>query len=395
MNLINHLLRKNINLPQITGFMLSNFLGLAIVIIGVQIYADIHSLWSDEDSFLKKDYLVVNKHLTSSDTFNPEAAQFTNEQISDVEKQPWVRSVGVFTSADYRLYARVVSGGRSMSTQMFFESLPNQYIDVTNENWKFSPTDSIVPIIISKDYLSLYNFGFASGSGLPRLSESSIRTVPLQLEISGMRGQCSLMGKIVGFSNRLNTILVPQSFIDWSNKLYGDNGHAPAPSRLIIDVNSPGDVRITDYLTENNLETAGEEGASQAAYMLNVLTGVVLAIGIIITVMSLFILLMSISLLMYKNREKIHTLIMLGYDLKTVSKPYLILVMTVSIVAWMLAVGVMLLVRMGYHDAIIGMGAETSSVYASIITGFLLLLPVVIFNLISIHRKVHTAFYGL
>jgi len=394
MNLINHLLRKNVSVPQIIGFVLSNFLGLAIVIAGVQLYMDVRSLWNSEDSFLKKEYIVVNKLLTAADTFNPSAAQFTPTQIEDLKRQPWVRGVGSFTAADYRLYARVVQGGRSMSTQMFFESLPDEYIDVAGRDWKFAEGDSIVPIIISKDYLSLYNFGFASGSGLPRLAENTISKVPLQLEISGQRGRVSLTGRIVGFSNRLNTILVPQSFMEWSNGRYGDHGQAPAPSRLIIDTNSPGDVRISGYMEDNGLEVAGEKGASQAAYMLNVLTGVVLSIGVVITAMSLFILLMSISLLMYKNRGKIHTLIMLGYDLKCIAAPYRNLVLVVNVVAWGLAVAAMLLLRAGYIDAVVGMGAEPGPVWVSMAVGIALLLPVVAFNVISIRRKVRGSFAG-
>ena len=42
----------------------------------------------------------------------------------------------------------------------------------------------------------------------------------IQMDIS-LRGNGRVeqfKGKIVGFSNRLNTILVPQTFMDWANK---------------------------------------------------------------------------------------------------------------------------------------------------------------------------------
>ena len=34
-------------------------------------------------------------------------------------------------------------------------------------------------------------------------------------------------GNIVGFSNRLNTILVPQSFMKWANENFAPNAEAP------------------------------------------------------------------------------------------------------------------------------------------------------------------------
>lgn len=53
-------------------------------------------------------------------------------------------------------------------------------------------------------------------------------------------------GNIVGFSNRLNTILVPQSFMKWANENFAPGAEAQ-PSRLIIEVNNPADSSIAGY----------------------------------------------------------------------------------------------------------------------------------------------------
>lgn len=46
----------------------------------------------------------------------------------------------------------------------------------------------------------------------------------LDVRLSG-RGRTERMkGRIVGFSNRLNTILVPQAFMEWANATLGDGG---------------------------------------------------------------------------------------------------------------------------------------------------------------------------
>lgn len=42
-------------------------------------------------------------------------------------------------------------------------------------------------------------------------------------------------GKVIGFSSRLNTILVPQAFMDWSNQEFAPNNHSD-PTRLIVEV---------------------------------------------------------------------------------------------------------------------------------------------------------------
>ena len=393
MNIIQRLLRKNLSMAQLVGFTLANFIGLLIVLLGLQFYTDVRSIWQDEDSFMQKDYLVINKRVSGSGLLTGERASFSTDEIADIEKQSWVRKVGRFSSADYRLSASIEQAGRSMSTYMFFESIPSEFVDVDSDEWGYEEGDNVVPIIISKDYLSLYNFGFASSTGLPQFSETMIGSIPMRLRISSAKGSVELQGRIVGFSNRLNTILVPQEFMDWSNQRYGRTAGARAdPSRLIIDVSSPGDVKIKDYIAEHGYEIAGDKANSTASYFLNVATGVVLAIGAVITILSLFVLLLSISLLMQKNRQKMHSLIMLGYELKEVGRPYRQLVVAVNAVAYLLAAGAMLAMRMLYIDAVRAMGASETTVWMSLGVGAMITIVVILFNIISINRKVASAF---
>ena len=60
-------------------------------------------------------------------------------------------------------------------------------------------------------------------------------------------------GKVIGFSSRLNTILVPQAFMDWSNHEFAPEEHSD-PTRLIVEVGNPGDENITKYLEDNGYE---------------------------------------------------------------------------------------------------------------------------------------------
>lgn len=394
MDLLSRLLRKNISKAQLAGFILSNFAGLAIVIAGIQFYCDVKALWDADDGFMRKDYVVVNKKVTSANTFGNSSSSFAAEEIADIARQPWARSVGKFTSSAYRVSASVRSGsGRALSTYMFFESVPSGYIDVKGGDWSYTPGQQQVPVIVSKDYLSLYNFGFAVSAGLPQLSEQMMSSVPLDLVISDETGsrRMRLQGRVAGFSNRLNTILVPQEFMDWANGAFAA-GKSPEPSRLIIDVSSPGDVAISEYLEEHGLEESGDKSSSRASYFLNVVTGAALAVGLLITVLSLFILLLSISLLMQKNKSKLHSLIMLGYPLRQVGATYRRLVVAVSLVAWILAVGAMLVVRTLYADAVQGISGEKAGIWLSCAAGLLIAVLISILNIISVNRKVAESF---
>lgn len=61
MNPVSKLLRHNLSLTQTIGFALANFVGLTIVVAGLMVYLDARPIWNTEDSFMKKDYVVINK----------------------------------------------------------------------------------------------------------------------------------------------------------------------------------------------------------------------------------------------------------------------------------------------------------------------------------------------
>lgn len=391
-DIASRLLRRNVSLPQLIGFTLSNFIGLAIIVLGVQLYCDIAPIWSGEDSFIRRDYMVVNRKVTSAATLGKESTGFNSEEIEELRAQPWVRSVGEFNSAAYRVTAAVGSGERAMRTSMFFEAIPDEFIDAKDASWYFSPNASEVPIILSKDYLTLYNFGFASSAGLPQLSESMMGSIPLRLSLSSDDGSkvIELTGRVVGFSDRLNTILVPSSFMQWSNSRLAD-GKLNYPSRLIIDVSSPGDVAIAPYLESHGMEAAGDKSRSSASFLLKVAAGIVIGIGGVITVLSFFILLLSISLLMQKNREKLHLLLQLGYELNAVGAPYRRLVTVCSGISLMLALIATYATRMAYLSKIEPLGGGEGGMWQAPAIGVGVTVLTIIFNLAAIRRRVASA----
>lgn len=389
MNLIDKLLRKNTSPARVAAFMLSNFLGLVIIIGAIQFYQDAKSVWDVEDSFLNTDYMVVNKIVDGSNILGDERPEFSTAEIDELRRQPWVRSVGEFRSTDYRVWASVGGGARSMQTMMFFESVPDEFVDVYSGALNYKEGDGFVPMIISKDYLALYNFGFAGSAGLPRMSEQIMSGIPISLELTSDDGQrrLSMEGRVVGFSNRLNTILVPDSFMQWSNARLG-NGAEQAPSRLIIDVSRPGDVAIADYLKSHHMDVAGDKSASSAAFMLRVVVGIVVAIGVVITLLSLFILLLSVSLLMEKNRSKLHTLLMLGYSLPAVGKPYKMMVTLSSLTAGVLALVCVFVLRGFYMAALQGLGAQPTGCALAVVVCLCLTGIIILLNIVSVSRKV-------
>ncbi len=396
MGLIGKLLRKNTSPARLIGFALSNFIGLLIIGGAVMFYVDSRGIWDDDESVINTDYLVVNKKVTSASTLGDrDATRFSEEDVADLKAQPWVRRVGEFSSSDFRVYASVSQGGRGMETALFFESVPDSFVDLPAADWHFEPGQSTVPVMIPKDYLALYNFGFAGSAGLPQLSEQLISGIPLQLYMRSEDGSRSLQmeGHIAGFSNRLNTVLVPDSFMQYANSRLGNSGSTP-PSRLIIDVSSPGDVAISEYLSSHGWEVAGDKAGSSAAYLLKVVVGIVMAIGAIITLLSLFVLMLSVSLLMEKNRQIIHRLLMLGAPLGKVGSPYCSMIIVGCGAAWLLSVVALFALRGLYVGALEGLGVGSGGLMWGIGVSTLLAIIVIVVNIVAVGRKIKSA-WGL
>lgn len=391
--MVSRLLRKNTSKARIAGFVLSNFIGLLIVLGGMQFFRDARSIWTSEDSFISSGYIVINKKVTSANTLGSSDSGFTQAETDDIKAQPWARRVGEFSSNDYRVLAGVRSGDRGMSTYMFFEAIPDSFVDVPRNQWTYRPGNNEVPIILSKDYLTLYNFGFAASAGLPQLSEGLMSSIPLNLVLTSEDGTRTrrMTGRVAGYSNRLNTILVPQAFMDESNALLG-SGAQRRPSRLIIDTDRPGDVAIDSYLDAHGLERAGDKSAGAAAFMLRVVAGIVMAIGTLITILSLFILMLSVSLIMEKNRDKLHSLLMLGYNPAAVGRPYAALVTVASLTAYALALAGTFALRAYYIGPLTGLGASPAPVWTVPAAGALMSALIITLNIWSVNRRVREAF---
>ena len=388
-NIIWKLLRQHISKGQLIGFAIANLIGLTIVLLAVQFYRDVRPVFNDEESFISKDYLIITRAVTGAGAMMGNNGEFSDGDISDLEQQPWCRQVGRFLNSDFAIDAQLgVGSGHAMHTQFFFEAIPDEFLDIDPDEWGFNPDKPEVPVIISRDYLSLYNFGFASTQGMPRISEGQAEMIPLEFTLSGNGVRDHMPGHIVGFSNRMNTVIVPEEFMQWANQRYG-TGLEQHPQRLIVEVSTPGDVKIEQYMDEHHYEVAGDKmSSSKANYFLTVISGIVIAVGIIISLLSFFVLMLSIYLLLQKNTRKLQDLLMLGYSPAQVSKHYILLVVVLNAAVLVLAIMLMLIGRMAYMDMIRAFGVGGSGIWVAVLVGILIMGAITLGNIHAIRRKI-------
>ena len=353
MKLVWKLLRQHISWPQFVGFFFANLFGMTIVLLGYQLYCDILPIFTANDSFLKADYLVVSKKIGMANALGQQHSGFSKDEIADLQAQPFVKGVGQFTSTAYKAEATMgVSGMKILNSELFFESVPDPFVDVSLDNWHYTPGDSLVPVILPRSYIAMYNFGFAQNHSLPKINEGLVGMIDLHIRVQGKGGQGYFKGKVIGFSSKLNTILVPQSFMLWSNNHFSPDSEMP-PSRLILDVTNPADQRIGTYLEEHNYELEDNNlDAEKTTYFLKLMVTLVMGVGVVISALSFYVLLLSIYLLVQKNTTKLQNLLLIGYSPSRVALPYQMLTLVLNLAVLVASFSLLLIIRGYYIDIV-------------------------------------------
>ena len=353
MKLVWKLLRQHISWPQFVGFFFANLFGMTIVLLGSQLYCDILPIFTANDSFLKADYLVVSKKIGMANALGQQHSGFSKDEIADLQAQPFVKGVGQFTSTAYKAEATMgVSGMKILNSELFFESVPDPFVDVSLDNWRYTPGDSLVPVILPRSYIAMYNFGFAQNHSLPKINEGLVGMIDLHIQVQGKGGQGYFKGKVIGFSSKLNTILVPQSFMTWSNSHFSPDSEMP-PSRLILDVTNPADQRIGTYLEEHNYELEDNNlDAEKTTYFLKLMVTLVMGVGVVISALSFYVLLLSIYLLVQKNTTKLQNLLLIGYSPSRVALPYQMLTLVLNLAVLVASFSLLLIIRGYYIDIV-------------------------------------------
>lgn len=393
MKLVWKLLRRHISLPQFAGFFFANLLGMVIVLLSLQFYRDVKPVFSEEDGFIRPDYLILSKQISALDAIGLGSVNtFSQRELDELGAQPFTKRVGAFTASKYKVSCNMgINGVAQIGTEMFFESVPDAFVDVDMQKWHFSEGDKVVPIILPKTYLAIYNFGFAQSQNLPKLSEGVVGMVELTIYMRGNGLNEYIKGRVIGFSSRLNTILVPESFIRWSNARYAPDAERE-PSRIILEVGNPADDAIVNYINAKGYEMEDDKlDAGRMTFFLRLVSGLVMLVGLLISLLSFYILMLSIYLLVEKNTEKMRTLLLIGYSPARVALPYQLLTIGMNAAVLSIAMGAMCLLRMSYLQRLHSVFPQMpeGSVLPAIGLGIVLFAVVSIVNVLIIRHRIN------
>ncbi|RLZ12385.1 FtsX-like permease family protein [Faecalibacter macacae] len=390
--LLQKIVRKEISFTRMITFFIFTIIGFYILILANVLYFDFAKNFTKDSSIWKSNYIVLNKKISTLGTLTGSKPTFDSDEIEYLKTQTFVEEIGTFKSSLFPVKLQVggVAGIRGFSTDLFFESVPEQFIDVDNEQWKWNEGDEFIPIIIPKSYLNLYNFGFASSQGLPQVSESLFTKIPFQLVIGKGENQKVYQARIVDFTTKINTILVPENYLDWANKNFAPN-QLSEPSRVIVQTSNDGEENYSAFFEEQNYDINKDElKNNELTSYLKLAFSLVLLIGGIIVFAAIWLMIINFQLLIEKNKHKIKDLSLIGFSKNQLSKPYLKM-MTFFIFLGFIFSLPLVYYTVNYIKSKIGnfIVIENSSFIEVIIGSIVVLLIIIIVNSTILNRTIN------
>jgi hypothetical protein len=203
-------------------------IGSTLILLALQIFTDSKLLVGNRE--VGQNFVTLNKSVQGGILLNlgKQEKSFREEEIDRIKKLPGVKKIGDFTRNQFPVTIHIWPAGKiglgaAARTDLFFESVPDEFLDQKPEAWKWEENQSYVPIMVPKFYLDLWNFGLApSRSEYPALSREAASSMPIEILI-GEDESFRMLGRFVAFSKRINSVLVPANFLQWANLTHGND----------------------------------------------------------------------------------------------------------------------------------------------------------------------------
>jgi hypothetical protein len=250
---------------------------------------------------------------------------FYEKDITELKGKPFITNVAPLEANRFRVQ---MSAGEILAfkTDLFLESIEDEFLDTLPQNFHWQEGQQKIPVIISSDYLEAYNV-FAPSQGLPQVSPETASNIPVVMSVSGNGQKIDFYGSVVAFSDRINSVIVPKSFLDWANAKFGESSSLGF-GRLYIktpDANNPELLTFLDQKGYNVNKDKTRFGRTKQV-MQGIFSGLGV-FGLLVVVMALMLFSFYLQLVIARSKESLQMLLLIGYSplwlSKNVSKKFI------------------------------------------------------------------------
>ncbi len=314
--LLRQLLLRGQGKGRLWAALVALFIGNTLLLLSVLIWWNFNDLLygKGKEEGVGNTYLIIGKKVTNNNMGLRGATLFTQEDIDSVTMAPQVQAVGAITSNHFPVYA-MMGGSMGFSTDLPLESVPDSFLDSKPSDWNWQPGSKDLPVIMSSQFLDLYNYVFAPSQGLPQLSESSVKSLALNVKAGPADMAETFTAHVVGFSDRIGSVMVPQSFIDYGNKKYGNTGNNTLPSQLILKTKDPSDIKFTSFIERKQYSTNSQNLRwSKIRAIVEVVAGATGILAVLLMGIGTLVFVLFIELTIAKAQQSLILLKEIGYS---------------------------------------------------------------------------------
>jgi len=333
-------------------------IGVLLLLLAQQLFIDIQALVK-QTSIRKNgfDYISVTKQITNENMGRDN--RFNPADLDTLRQQSFIQGAAPLISNRFEVVA--TAGDQiPFASDIFLEALDNEFIDTVPPGFTWQPDQPLVPLIFSSDFLEMYNV-FAPSYGLPQLSMETASNVIIGLRCEGQKGGQVFRAQIVAFSDRINSLLVPKSFLDWANMEFEGLPSANA-SRVYLKTKDANSTELMEFLAQKNYRVNKEKTAFGRSKQ--ILQGVIAGLGIFgVLVVGLALLLFSfyLQLMVARSRDNLQLLLTIGYRPDWLSRQVARRFIPVYILVVLVALIVTQLMQVGFHQWVMYNRPELSS----------------------------------
>lgn len=355
------------NKTQLVIAMIGTFIGFTFLVTSIHYLIRINEFGKGEE-ILGDNTLIIQKKVTNFTTFKIASSDFSAREIKDLIEKPFSEKVQPIVNNNFGVSlqtdSKLVPYFRS---DIFVQSVDKDFLKVDSDDWKWAQGDPFVPIILPRDFLVMLNT-FASAKGIPQISEDLAKSVGFKFTLYNDVKKEFQKAKIIGFTNEVSAILVPQSFMDYGNENFPTSVPAKT-TQLMLTVKEGMFGDFENYLNKHSMES---KESSMAIGKLKSIAGTLFSILIGISTITVFlaglVLLQYAQLIISKNRYEISVLLRQGYSPKKIIRTILNYFMTISAIIIIVSLIVFAMLKF-FVDALFiqsGINIETGFTFLSI-----------------------------
>jgi len=345
--IISNIFIKTQKPSQLIGAIIGCFLGFFLIFIAAQLFADFKTMVNSQEQSIGSQFLVVNKQVSVLNSLKLGKSTFSKNEVDQLKSLPSIKRISEFTANQFEAVASMSlpNSSAQFRTELFMESVGDDFLDVKPEDWNWQEGNEMIPMILPTDFINLYNFNFAPSRGLPQLSKATIQLAVFDIDVHGAKGTAHFTGKIVGFSNRISSVLVPKSFMNYANSHYGNNQVESESYRIIVEAKQQELPKIQQYFKDEGYET-NEELLKNGKFgsLLQAILGILAVLGIVVMFVSVSSFILYVQLAISRSKYEIETLLRQGYPHKKIvhwySKQLALIFSIIAIVNLTLVFGV-------------------------------------------------------